>query len=56
VTPSKDQTCGSWGLKKRKRCNKIISENFPNLEKEMLIHAQEVSRKPNRCDKNRISL
>jgi hypothetical protein len=33
--------------------NKIITENFPNLEKVLLI--QEVSRKPNRLDQNRTS-
>jgi esterase/lipase len=33
--------------------NKIITENFPNLEKTMPIQVQEVSRMPNRLDKNR---
>jgi chromosome segregation ATPase len=30
--------------------NKIITENFPNLEKTMPIHVQEASRTPNRLD------
>jgi esterase/lipase len=33
--------------------NKIITENFPNLEKTMPIHVQEASRTPNRLDQNR---
>jgi hypothetical protein len=33
--------------------NKIIRENFPNLEKTMPIHIQESSRTPNRIDQNR---
>jgi hypothetical protein len=33
--------------------NKIITENFPNLEKAMPIQAQETSRTPNRLDQNR---
>jgi hypothetical protein len=33
--------------------NKIITENFPNLEKNMPIQVQEASRTPNRLDKNR---
>jgi hypothetical protein len=33
--------------------NKIITENFPNLEKGMPIQVQEASRKPNRLDQNR---
>jgi hypothetical protein len=33
--------------------NKIITENFPNLEKTMTIQIQETSRTPNRLDKNR---
>jgi hypothetical protein len=33
--------------------NKIITENFPNLEKTMPIQVQEVSRTPNRLDQNR---
>jgi hypothetical protein len=33
--------------------NKIITENFPNLEKTMPIQAQEASRTPNRLDQNR---
>jgi hypothetical protein len=33
--------------------NKIITENFLNLEKTMPIQLQEASRTPNRLDKNR---
>jgi hypothetical protein len=33
--------------------NKIITENFQNLEKSMLIQVQEASRTPNRPDQNR---
>jgi hypothetical protein len=33
--------------------NKIITENFPNLEKTMPIQAQEASRTPNRLDQSR---
>jgi hypothetical protein len=33
--------------------NKIITENFPNLEKSMPIQKQEASRTPNRPDQNR---
>jgi hypothetical protein len=33
--------------------NKIITENFPNLEKVLPIHVQEASRKPNKLDQNR---
>jgi hypothetical protein len=33
--------------------NKIITENFPNLEKTMPIPVQEASRTPNRLDQNR---
>jgi hypothetical protein len=33
--------------------NKIITENFPNLEKSMPIQIQEASRTPNRLDQNR---
>jgi hypothetical protein len=33
--------------------NKIITENFPNLEKDIPIQMQEASRTPNRPDKNR---
>jgi hypothetical protein len=33
--------------------NKIITENFPNLEKMMPIQLQESSRTPNRHDQNR---
>jgi hypothetical protein len=35
--------------------NKIIAENFPNLEKEMPIQEQVVSRTPNRHKPNRTS-
>jgi hypothetical protein len=31
-------------------CNKIITENFPNLEKTMPIQVQETFRTPNRPD------
>jgi hypothetical protein len=30
--------------------NKIITENFPNLEKDLPIQVQEASRTPNRLD------
>jgi hypothetical protein len=33
--------------------NKIITENFPNLENIMPIQVQEASRTPNRLDQNR---
>jgi hypothetical protein len=33
--------------------NKIITENFPNLEKDIPIRMQEASRTPNRPDQNR---
>jgi hypothetical protein len=33
--------------------NKIITENFPNLEKTRPIQVQEASRTPNRLDQNR---
>jgi hypothetical protein len=33
--------------------NKIMTENFPNLEKTMPIKVQEASRTPNRPDQNR---
>jgi hypothetical protein len=33
--------------------NKIITENFPKLEKTMPIQVQEASRTPNRLDQNR---
>jgi hypothetical protein len=32
---------------------KIITENFPNLEKSMPIQVQDASRTPNRPDQNR---
>jgi hypothetical protein len=33
--------------------NKIITENFPNVEKSMPIQVQEAARTPNRPDQNR---
>jgi hypothetical protein len=33
--------------------NKIMTENFPNLEKTMPIQVQEASRTPKRPDQNR---
>jgi hypothetical protein len=33
--------------------NKMITENFPNLEKSMSIQVQEDSRTPNRLGQNR---
>jgi hypothetical protein len=33
--------------------NKIITENFPNIEKTMPIQVREASRTPNRLDQNR---
>jgi hypothetical protein len=36
--------------------NKIITENFPNLEKTMTIQVQEASRTPSRLDQNRTTL
>jgi hypothetical protein len=33
--------------------NKIVTENFPNLEKTVPIQVQEASRTPNRLDQNR---
>jgi hypothetical protein len=33
--------------------NKIITENFQNLEKTMHIQVQDASRTPNRLDQNR---
>jgi hypothetical protein len=35
--------------------NRMIAENFPNLEKELSIQVQEASRTPNRLDQNRTS-
>jgi hypothetical protein len=35
--------------------NKIITENFPNLDKVMPIQVQEASRTLNRLDQNRIT-
>jgi hypothetical protein len=51
-------------LKKEKRCQpkgyiiysiKVITENFPNLEKVLPIQGQEASRTPNRLEQNRTS-
>jgi hypothetical protein len=36
--------------------NKIMTENFPNLEKAMPIQVREASRTPNRLDQNRTTL
>jgi hypothetical protein len=36
--------------------SKIITENFPNLDKTMPIQVQEASRTPNRLDQNRTTL
>jgi archaeosine-15-forming tRNA-guanine transglycosylase len=36
--------------------NKIITENFPNLEKVMPIQVQEAARTSNRLDQNRTTL
>jgi hypothetical protein len=36
--------------------NKIITENFPNLEKSMPIQTQEASKTPDRPDQNRTTL
>jgi archaeosine-15-forming tRNA-guanine transglycosylase len=36
--------------------NKIITENFPNLEKTMPIQVQEAYRTPKRLDQNRTTL
>jgi hypothetical protein len=46
---------GEEGQAKRIRniFNKIITENFPNLEKTIPIQVQEASRTPNRLDQNR---
>jgi hypothetical protein len=35
--------------------NKIITEDFPNLEKVLPIQVQEIFRTPNRLDENRTS-
>jgi hypothetical protein len=34
-------------------CKKLVTENFPNLEKSIPIQIQEASRTPNRPDQNR---
>jgi chromosome segregation ATPase len=39
-----------------KRFNKIITDNFPNLEKVMPIQVEEASTTPNKLDQNRTSL
>jgi hypothetical protein len=49
------QTCKLWALSIHNIFNKIMAENFPNFEKDMPIHVQEVSRTPNRHDQNRTS-
>jgi hypothetical protein len=36
--------------------NKLITENFPNLEKSILTQMQVASRTPNRPDQNRSTL
>jgi hypothetical protein len=36
--------------------NKIITENFPNLEKDIPIQMQDATRTPNRPDQNRTTL
>jgi hypothetical protein len=36
-------------------CKKIITENFPNLNKDFPIQVQEASKTPNRLDQNRTS-
>jgi hypothetical protein len=41
------------GILKKMIVNKIIMENFPNLEKDTPIQMQEASRTPNRPDQNR---
>ena len=35
--------------------NKLVEENFPNVEKEMPVNIQEAFRTPNRLDQNRNS-
>jgi hypothetical protein len=42
-------------LKEQRPEFKIITENFPNLEKVMPIQVQEASRTPNRLDQKRTS-
>jgi hypothetical protein len=44
------QAKGMWNI-----FNKIIAENFQNLEKTMRIQVQEASRTPNRLDQYRIT-
>jgi hypothetical protein len=36
--------------------NKIITENFPNLEKTMPVQVQVASRTPNKLDQNRTTV
>jgi hypothetical protein len=56
-TPSKDMGIEEGEEVKAKGIhnifNKIITENFPNLEKTMPIQVQEASRTPDRLDQNR---
>jgi hypothetical protein len=55
LTPSKDQKEGEE-VQAKGICNifnKIIIENFPNLEKTMPTQVQEASRTSNRLDQNR---
>jgi ribosomal protein L39E len=47
----KEKRCKQKGI--YNLCNKIIIENFPNLEKTMPIQVQEASRTQNRLDQNR---
>jgi Holliday junction resolvase RusA-like endonuclease len=55
--------CQSLSTRRRRVASKrysqyiqqIIAEKFPNLEKEMPIQVQEISRAPNRHDQNRTS-
>jgi hypothetical protein len=42
-----------WAKRMCNVVNKIITENFPSLEKIMCIQIQEASRTPNRPDQNR---
>jgi hypothetical protein len=62
LTPSKDHTLRIMGIEEGQQVqakgmcnifNKIIAENFPNLEKTMPIQVHEASRTPNRPDQNR---
>jgi hypothetical protein len=60
--PNLKKTCSFMGIEEGEEVqakgihnifNKIITENFPNLEKTMPIQVQEVSRTPNSLDQNR---